>query len=76
MRLSHKRKVSQKQKSMICGVFNWNKSIFKPGPWVEGHCEASMELKPAPDATYYRACRLTRKIYTQGFFFGKKAVAA
>lgn len=72
MRFSHKRKITQKKSKMICGIPNWDRQVYKPGPWIEGHYEASVELKPAPNIGYYSECRTTRKIYRQGFFFGKK----
>lgn len=75
MRLSHKIKVFQKQKKMICGELNWNKPIFKPGPWFEGYHEAYVERNAAPNATYYNDRRSARRLYRQGFFFGKRAIA-
>lgn len=76
MRLSHKKKVYQKRMSMICGVRNWINSQFRPGPWFEGYYESAVELKSFPNAGYYLDRRPTRKLYRQGFFFGKKSVGA
>tara|TARA_Y100000310_G_scaffold268677_1_gene281397 strand:+ start:280 stop:510 length:231 start_codon:yes stop_codon:yes gene_type:complete len=74
MRLSHKRKVIQKQKNMICGVVNWSKHHSKPGPWYEGYNESFVEGKAIPESSLYEDCRVTRRVYRQGFFFGKKSI--